>query len=488
MLPDRHFTAVIVGGGITGLSAAWYLEKLATEDGPDISIALVERDSHLGGKIRSHSEGNFTIEAGPDGFLIRKPWAYQLANELGLADDIVYTQASGASLLRNGRLHDIPRGLMGPAPASWRDIWSASFLSWHGKLRASLEPLIKRREDVGLESLGQFLSRRLGAELTDTLLEPLTAGIYGGNSYSMSLNALFPMLEQWEEQYGSITRGMKEARKLASWRPQPPSAFFSLADGASELVSAIAENLSMTEIVCGHAAVSVERPEDESTHRGWRLLLDDGRVLDSDVVVLANPAWDAGRLVRSFAPRLAHRLGVMQTSAAGSVYLAFRRDSVSRLPEGTGYLAPRSEQGLVTGCTLMSSKWPNRSPGDYVLMRAFLGWSDDESFLDFGDEELAEIATDTFRPLFGIDGVAERHWVQRWQEGMPQYKVDHTEWLADLDSQLEEHSGLFLCGSSYRGIGVPDYVRQGREAAERTRSYTLNLSQPGTLETAQARS
>ena len=156
MLPDRHFTAVIVGGGITGLSAAWYLEKLATEDGPDISIALVERDSHLGGKIRSHSEGNFTIEAGPDGFLIRKPWAYQLANELGLADDIVYTQASGASLLRNGRLHDIPRGLMGPAPASWRDIWSASFLSWHGKLRASLEPLIKRREDVAWSPWDSF--------------------------------------------------------------------------------------------------------------------------------------------------------------------------------------------------------------------------------------------------------------------------------------------------------------------------------------------
>ena len=296
------------------------------------------------------------------------------------------------------------------------------------------------------------------------------------------------MLEQWEQRYGSITRGMREARKLASGRPQPPSAFFSLADGASGLVSAIADNLSMTEIFHGHAAVSVERSEDDGARYDWQVSLDDGRVLDSDTVVLANPAWDAGRLVRSFAPGLANHLGIMHSSAAGSVYLAFRRDRVSRMPDGTGYLAPRSEQGLVTGCTLMSSKWPNRSPDDYVLMRAFLGWSGDESFLDFGDDELAETATETLRPLFGIQGVAERRWVNRWQEGMPRYRVDHTDWMNGLDRELEGYPGLFLCGSSYKGIGVPDCVRQGREAAERTLSYTLNLSELGTLKTARVRS
>ena len=488
MLPDDHFTAVIVGGGITGLSAAWYLEKSASEDGRDISIALVERDSQLGGKIRTFNEDGFTIEAGPDGFLIRKPWAYQLANDLGLAEDIVYTQASGASLLRYGRLHDIPRGLMGPAPAGLRDIWSASFLSWRGKVRASLEPLVKRRETPGHESLGHFLSRRLGSELTDTLLEPLTAGIYGGHAYNTSLNALFPMLEQWEESYGSITRGMREARKLASGRPQPPSAFFSLTNGTGALVSAMADSLRRTEIISGHAAVTVERPGDEGERRGWRVSLDDGRTLDSDVVVLANPARDAARLVESSATGLAARLEDMKSSAAGSVYLAFPRDSVARLPDGTGYLAPRSEQGLVTGCTLMSSKWPGRSPDDHVLMRAFLGGSGDESFLDYGDEELAEIATETLRPLFGIQGDAERHWVQHWQEGMPQYKVDHTNWMDGLNREIEAYPGLFLCGSSYRGIGVPDCVRQGREAAERTLSYTLRQTEPETLETARVRS
>ena len=203
MVPDHPLTdddrlaAIIIGGGITGLATAWHLEKAAREDGLNLSVVMVERENCLGGKIRTRNEDGFIVEGGPDGFLTRKPWALDLANELGLSDDVVYPQAAGTSLLLNGELHPIPHGLMGPAPASRRDVWKASFLSWRGKLRANLEPLVRRREAAGRESLGNFLRRRLGAELTDTLLEPLTAGIYGGNSYEMSLDALFPMLEQW---------------------------------------------------------------------------------------------------------------------------------------------------------------------------------------------------------------------------------------------------------------------------------------------------
>ena len=503
-----NFSLLIIGGGITGLSTAWYLEKAASENGLDLSIVMVEREDCLGGKIRTLNEDGFTIEAGPDGFLTRKPWALALANELGLEGDVVYTRSTGASLLSNGRLHDIPRGLMGPAPASWRDVWSASFLSWRGKLRASLEPLVKRRrpgeQAKGRESLGHFLKRRLGADLTDTLLEPLTAGIYGGNSYDMSLDALFPMLEQWEKRYGSITRGMREARKSASaaahTRAQPPSAFFSLSDGASRIISAMASRLEMTEMVLGRAAVAVEPAQD----RRYRVSLDDGRVLESDAVVLANPAWDAGRLVASFAPGLAGRLRRMRSSAAGSVYLAFRRDSVSHPLDGTGFLVPRSEwrgerkergggshsslliphSSLVTGCTWMSSKWTDRSPADYVLLRAFLGGADDDSFLSYDDSELVETATETLRPILGIHGTPERSWVFRWQEGMPQYKVDHTDWRAGLDSELASHPGLFLCGSSYRGIGVPDCVRQGRDTAERILEFALRLPESKASQTA----
>ena len=468
----NHLYAVIVGGGITGLSTAWYLEKAAREEGWALSVVLVERDDSLGGKIQTLNEGGFIVESGADGFLTRKPWALELARELGLNDELIYTQSSGASLLLDGRLHDIPPGMMGPAPSSALDVWKSSFLSWRGKMRASLEPLVGKRKTAGRESLGAFLRRRMGAELTDTLLEPLTAGIYGGDSYDMSLDALFPMLQDWERRHGSLTRGMRRAKKATSGRPRPPSAFFSFRSGAHRLARAIADRLRNTRIIRGRSAVSVQRIQDVWIPR-YRVALDDGNVFESDVVALAAPASAAAGLVGSFAPDLSRLLGRQEYSATGSVYLAFRREYVSHPLDGSGFLAPRSETLPITGCTWMSSKWSGRSPDDHVLLRAFVGRPNDASFLDRADSELIDSAVAALRPLLGIRGVPERAWVHRQPESMPRYKVDHTDWLEALDKELAAYPELFLCGASYRGIGVPDCVRQGRDAAERIRAFAL---------------
>ncbi len=469
--PDANrLSVVIVGGGITGLATAWYLERACRESGIGLSAVLVERESVLGGKISTLNEDGFIVEGGPDGFLTRKPWALELANELGIGDDVVYMQATGALLRRNGELHRIPPGLMGPAPANRKDVWKASFLSWRGKLRASLEPLVRMRKAKGRESLGGFLRRRLGAEFTDTLLEPLTAGIYGSDSYEMSLDAVFPMLEEWEQRYGSITRGMREARKAARGAEQAPSAFFSLKGGTHRLVQAVVESLERTEIISERAAVSVDRTV--SAVPRYRVTLDDERSIDADAVVLATPAQGAGSLVGSFAPRLTELLERMRSAQAVSVYLAFRREEVAHALDGSGFLSPRSEAGPVAGCTWMSSKWPGRSPQNYVLLRAFMRAEDDASAGE-SDAELVDAATEALRPLLGIDGAPERTWVHRWVDGLPQYKIDHTEWLDSVDRELDAHPGLFLCGASYRGVGVPDCIRQGRDAAERTHAFVL---------------
>ena len=376
--PDGNpLSVVIVGGGITGLAAAWYMEQAARSAGTDLSVVVVERENVLGGKLSTLNEDGFIVESGPDGFLTRKPWALELAKEVGIADDVVYMQTTSASLLRKGRLHRIPPGLMGPAPASRRDVWNASFLSWRGKLRASLEPLVRKRTARGRESLGGFLSRRVGAELTDTVLEALTAGVYGGDLYDMSLDALFPMLEEWEQRYGSIMRGMREARKAARGSEQPPSAFFSFSGGTQRLVQAVVERLERTEIVNGRTAVAVERIVEASPR--YRVELDDERSFEADAVVLATPAQDAGGLVGPFAPGLSRLLGRMRSSPAVSVFLAFRRQDVAHPLDGSGFLAPRSEAGSVAGCTWMSSKWPGRSPQGYVLLRAFVRTEDDAS-------------------------------------------------------------------------------------------------------------
>ncbi len=475
--PDGNpLSVVIVGGGITGLAAAWYMEQAARPAGMDLSVVIVERENVLGGKLSTLNEDGFIVESGPDGFLTRKPWALELAKEVGIADDVIYMQTSGASLLRKGRLHRIPPGLMGPAPASRRDVWNASFLSWRGKLRASLEPLVRKRTARGRESLGGFLSRRVGAELTDTFLEALTAGVYGGDLYDMSLDALFPMLEEWEQRYGSIMRGMREARKAARGSEQPPSAFFSFSGGTQRLVQAVVERLERTKIVSGRTAVAVERIVEASPR--YRVALDDERSFGADAVVLATPAQDAGGLVGPFAPGLSQLLRRMRSSPAVSVFLAFRRQDVAHPLDGSGFLAPRSEAGSVAGCTWMSSKWPGRSPQGYVLLRAFVRTEDDAS-PGRSDAELAETACEALRPLLGMSGVPERSWVRRWTDGLPQYKVDHTEWLGSVEKELATHAGLFLCGASYGGVGVPDCIRQGRDAAERVHAFALRPAARG---------
>ena len=281
----------------------------------------------------------------------------------------------------------------------------------------------------------------------------------------MSLDALFPILEEWEERYGSITRGMRESKKAVRGSNPPPSAFFSFDGGAYRIVQAVVDSLEKTEIISGRAAVAVDRKEAAHSLR-YRATLDDAQSFESDVVVLATPAQDAGTLVGSFAPSLGRLLEGMRSSPTGSVSMAFRREDVTHPLDGSGFLAPRSEAGLVAGCTWTSSKWPGRSPGDYVLLRAFLGSAKGRSFLEHSDEDLIAAATETLRPLLGIRGAPERAWVHRWAEGMPQYKVDHTEWLDGVERELAGHQGLFLCGASYRGIGVPDCVRQGRDTAE----------------------
>ncbi len=474
-------SVVIVGGGITGLATAWYLEKAARQGGTDLSVVLVEREDVLGGKLSTLLDDGFVVEGAPDGFLVRKPWALEFANELGIAGDVVYMQATGALLLRNGKLHRIPPGLMGPAPASRRDIWDASFLSWRGKLRASLEPLVRKRKAAGGESLGGFLRRRLGTELTDTLLEPLMAGIYGSDPYEMSLDALFPMLDEWEQGYGSVMRGMREARKTARGTDQPPSAFFSFEGGTHRLVQAVVERLERTEMISGHTAVAVDRGREGSPR--YLVTLEDGRSFEADAVVLATPAQNSGSLVGSFAPELSRLLERMHNAPAVCVNLAFRREDVAHPLDGSGLLSPSSEAGPIAGCTWISSKWPGRSPEGFVLLRAFLR-AEGEASTERSDEDLIEKAREAMRPLLGIGGPLVRAWVHRWADGLPQYRVDHTDWLASVESEVAVHPGLFLSGASYRGIGVPDCIRQGRDAAAHVHAFALRGAAQDAAQTA----
>ncbi len=319
-------SVAIVGGGITGLATAYYLEQAGREEGWDLTGVLVEQESRLGGKLHTLEEGGFLVEGGPDSFITQKPWARNIAVELGMERDLIAPQSQGVSLLHKGRLHSIPDGLVGMVPARPWALWTASFLSWKGKARASLEPFIRSRPDGGHESLGAFLRRRLGTEVAQRLVEPFTASIYAGDAEDLSLRDLFPVLAEWEERYGSLTRGLRAAR-ARSQGTSPSSPFRALRGGMASLPQTIVGSLRRFTVLQGGRVTGLS-----VGHNGrspFRLSVEGHDPIAASYVVLAIPAPGAAPLVRSLAPRAVPLLEQLPFASTASVSLAFRREAVS---------------------------------------------------------------------------------------------------------------------------------------------------------------
>lgn len=472
-----RLSVAIVGGGITGLATAYYLEKTAAQLGWDLSAYLIESEARLGGKVLSEQDGGFVLEGGPDELLTYKPWALRLVRELGLEGEVITRNTSRFYLLHRGRLRLVPEELAGAVPRSLWGLWTSPLLSWQGKARASLEPFIPQRRDAADEAVGTFLRRRLGHEWTQRLGEPMTASIYAGDAERLSLLALFPTLADWERSHKSLSRGLRQARALARGaRPSQP--FVSLVRGLASLTQAIVPHLPSHHVFLGRRAISISRSPNSASSR-FGVLLDNGERLEASHVVLTTPSYSTATLLRDIAPAAAELLVQLPYVSTASVTLAFRDDQVTRPLDGSGFLVPRGEPFPLTGCSWSSAKWPRRVPKGFALVRAFLGQAGDQNMLEQDDAGLTRRATEALRPILGLRGQPARVWVHRWPRAMPQYEVGHLDWLAAVDRALADFPGLLLAGSAYRGIGVPDCVRQGQEAAERIRqlaSSSVNVS------------
>ena len=464
-------STVIVGGGITGLATAYYLEQAAAKHGWDLTGVLVEREQRLGGKLLTIDAAGFLVEGGPDSFLTLKPWALRMAVELGMEDDVLYQQSEGVFLLHGGRLHRIPAGVVGLVPTRPWALLGASFLSWRGKLRAGLEPFIRPRRDGGQESLGEFMRRRLGPEAAQRLAEPFTAGIYAGDALQLGVRDLFPTLVEWEDRYGSLTAGRRAARATSAGRP-PARPFASLRGGMGSLTQAIIGSLRRFTLHTGKGVTAIARDVGED-HSAYRISFEDGESIIADSVAMTVPARPAATVLRTLVPKVASILDELSAVSTGSVALAYRREAVDHPLTGSGFLAPRGEPSPFTGCTWSSSKWAERAPSGWVLLRAFVGSAGDESFLNRDDPDLVRLVAEGLRPLLGLRGEPSRAWVHRWPGAMPQYRVGHGARMDRLDQAMADHPGLFLTGASYRGIGIPDCIRQAQETAARMEQMVL---------------
>jgi oxygen-dependent protoporphyrinogen oxidase len=466
---NRAFTPkriIVIGGGITGLSCAYYLREKGKALGLPIEITLVEAEARLGGKIRTDRLDDFIVEAGPDSFITQKPHGLELCQKLGVADRLIRTAdiPRKVFLLRRGKLRPLPEGMLLMLPGRFLPFLASSILSAPGKLRMGLDLFIPPRRDDADETLGSFVRRRLGREALEILAEPLMAGIYVSDPEEMSMAATFPQFLEMERKHGGLIRAMLARKKVSSASapsPSPWTLFVSLREGLSELIGRLSQRLTEVQILPG---VRIEKIG--KTDRGLTLFCRDHPPLPADAVVVTTPAPTAARLLAEEDPDLARKLSEIRYASTATVSLAFRRKEVLHPLDGFGFVVPRNEGKRILACTFSSSKFPDRAPKDAVLIRGFLGGAKDEGVLEMDDADLVRLVVEELRPLLGIAASPLFAKLFRWKGANPQYTVGHLDRVSGIESAAARHSGLHLAGAAYRGVGIPDCIRQGIQTAD----------------------
>jgi protoporphyrinogen/coproporphyrinogen III oxidase len=437
---------IVLGGGITGLSAAY---EVAVRQVP---CTVLEAAPHAGGLIRTDHVDGFTIEAGPDSVLAQKPAALQLFDELGLRPRVISTSPPRtAFILKHGRLHPLPPSSMLGLPTTLRAVASYELLSWPARARLALEPLAPASHE-GDESIGSFFRRRFGRSTVDLIAQPLLGGIHAGDVDRLSMRSLFPRLVEAERRRGGV---------LGSGRPRPAGEglFRSLSSGMSDLVRALERRLPPGTVRYGTPATSIRRPADR-----WVVGTADGTV-EGRAVIVAVPAWVAASLFADLDPAIAMRCAEVPYASTVSVALAWPRGQVRHPLAGSGFVvARRHETRRITACTWVSSKWEGRAPAGQVLLRVFIGGAHDPEAVDLGDDELVAIAQRDIADVLGIAQAPAFARVYRWRRAGAQHNVGHLARLADIEQRLTRWPGLLVAGSGFRSTGIPDCIADGRAA------------------------
>lgn len=474
----------IIGGGISGLAAAYYLRKLR----PAATITLFESGARLGGNIRTERRDDFLVDAGPDSFMRAKPAALELCQELDLSGELIGARpdARRVYVARDGQLRPIPEGLVMGAPTQLGPLLRSKFLSLSGKLRMLAEAFVPRgfgrnlgaRDD---ESIAAFMTRRFGKEAALRFAAPMLAGIYAGDAELLSMSATFPLLSALEEQHGSVIWGLLLAQFARShtgqnnarfarlkaalqWLTKAPrqdqeSPFVSLRSGMGTLVSRLAGRLGDTRVLLGQTVDSVQRAGD-----AWSVFAAGNR-LDVDALLLAPPAHVAATLLPAGA--LSDELRAIRYASTATVFLGFDARAVEHPLTGAGFIVPPGEGRVLAG-TWITSKWEGRAPDGSVLVRTFMGGTrSDVDVTRQDDETLATQSLSELRRLAGGFGKPRFTSVHRHIASNPQPSLGHRARLARISTELATLPGLHLAGAAYDGVSIADCVRQARVAVGR---------------------
>jgi len=443
----------VVGGGLAGLTLARDIHRQGRRP------IILEAGPRLGGVVRSEQVEGVLVEGGPDAMLVQKPAALALCRELGLGDEIVSTEAPRtAFVLAGGRLHEFPPDTRLGLPLTRAAAARLTMLSPDERARVARDfddpapPATK-----GDESVGAFTTRRFGEAFTRRIAQPLLGGIHAGDIDRLSLRALFPPLAEADAAGGSLLATLA-ARAGA---PDASGAFRGLRGGMGQLPAALLEALPAS-------AIRTREPVSWITPgHPHRVVTASGLEVAARAVVLAVPAAVAARLIAPFDATLGQACATLRAVSSATITLGYPRDRVTHPCRGMGFIVPRGEATRLLAVSWVSSKWAGRTPPDWVVMRAFAGGAFDADVLDATDDRLVAQTHADLAEIHGISGLPVFVRLHRWTEASPQYEVGHLARIATIDAQQALTPGLFLAGSAYRGVGMPDVIADARATADR---------------------
>jgi len=456
----------IIGGGISGLSAAYTIEE-KRQSGTPVEYVLFESSPRLGGVLVTDRVDGCLVEAGPDSFLTEKPWAADLCRKIGLDDQLIGSNDSERKtyIVARGKLVVMPDGLMFMVPTKIMPTVFSPLFSLRTKMRMAAEWFHPPHKASADETVAEMVERHYGSEMVDLLADPLLSGVYGGEASQLSVRAVLPRFADMESKHGSLGRAMLAARKRMGTAPNVPARplFSSLKDGMQQMTDALVARLDANALRKSSLVQSVI-PQDDA----WTV--SAGYQSDQfDAVIIATPTHAAAAVLQAADGNLARELGEIQYSSSVTVTLGYEEKVRRSLPPGFGFPVPRSEARRMLAATFVHNKFPHRAPENRAIVRCFLGGARDEQILESSEEEILEIVRRELRQIIGTALDAEPLFarVYKWKSAMAQYSVGHLERLQRIEALRQKLPGLALAGNGYSGIGVPDCVRSGAEAASK---------------------
>lgn len=458
---------MVVGAGLSGLSAAFYLRRSI----PGVRISVVEASPQVGGVIQTETVDDFLVEHGADMFATEPGDALQLCRDLGVEDQLMVPEESGrgAMIVRRGRLLAVPEGFVLMRPTRVWPMLATPLLSIGGKLRLAKERFVPRRDSLEDESVAAFTRRRLGSEVLQRIVQPLVGGIYTADPEQLSMAATMRQFVTMEREYGSLSVATRARRRAGTDSPERSSSgarysqFRGFPGGMTQWFNALAATLPAGSL---HTDTKVESLEWQQGR--WRVRTSGAASIDdADAVVLATPARVAAELCRPFAEKSASTLAEMQSASSAILVLGVRNEDIAQRPNTFGFVVPACEGHSILACSFASHKFPGRAPQGHTLLRVFMGGAMQPELCGLTDEELRTRAAQDLKKLIGWNGRSVIQRVVRWNQAMPQYHVGHLDRVAEIEAGLAKFPTLALAGNSLHGVGIAPVVRTAKQSAER---------------------